>query len=460
MKSAKVYPIYKKGSKLEIGNYRPISVLPTLSKILEKSVYTQIDFYLNSNNLVYDLQSGFRKNFSTASCLTFTNDYIRTHIDKGFYVGLAALDVQKAFDCVDHKILCDKLFHIGIDPTWFQSYLSERTQFVSIGKSISKSNNVVCGVPQGSILGPLLFTIYCNDMQIAVDHLLIQYADDSIIVVASKDIENLTKILTNELNSCFHWLTENKMSMHPDKCELVIFTSKRKLNKIKGTSISCNNSQIKNNNQLKYLGINLNYCLDGSNIMEKLITKVNGRIKFLYRNARSLTKNVKRNICSALIQSHIDYACTAWFFGLNKKFRNKIQILQNKYIRFILNLGPRCHVGHKELTEAGFLSIQGRIMQFAMCMTHRIYYNRCPLYLHTFFKRISDVHNHNLRGSRFNFYLPKINKTLAENTFFYQSIKFWNKLPNNLKEIKVEAKFKKNLRIYLEKLELDTLVNP
>ena len=160
MKTARVIPLYKKNSKLELGNYRPVSILSTLSKILERAVYIQLEIYLKENDLFYKFQSGFRTSFSTDTCLTYSTDYIRHGIDNGLYTGIVMIDLQKAFDTVNHSLLSDKLQALGLNNvsvSWSDSYLTKRIQKVDINDTFSKP-----------ILGPLLFLIYVNDLESAV----------------------------------------------------------------------------------------------------------------------------------------------------------------------------------------------------------------------------------------------------------------------------------------------------
>ena len=163
MKQARVKPLYKKNSPLDVGNYRPVSILSIVSKVLERSVYNQLYGFLQSNGLLYELQSGFRSKYSTDSCLIHLLDFIRGNNDKGLYTGMIMLDLQKAFDTVDHTLLCDKLEGIGVlSVNWFKSYLSDRIQYVSLKGQVSDPCNVSCGVPQGSILGAALISFICK----------------------------------------------------------------------------------------------------------------------------------------------------------------------------------------------------------------------------------------------------------------------------------------------------------
>ena len=208
-KTAKLKPLFKgKGSKTDPKNYRPISLLPLISKIMERVIYDQTELFLSQNNVLYRFQSGFRKNHFTGSCLTFLNDKILQGFDSGLYTGMILIDLQKAFDTINHNILLEKMSLMGFSEKaigWFKSYLSNRTFKVTIDKIFSSNGNLTCGVPQGSILGPLLFLLYVNDMSQAVSSDLYLYADDSCLVYQHKDVKVIEQQLNKDFSNLCDW---------------------------------------------------------------------------------------------------------------------------------------------------------------------------------------------------------------------------------------------------------------
>ena len=203
-------------------------------------------------------------------------DYIRILKSKGNYVGMVLLDLQKAFDTVDHEILCNKLEAMGINFTkWFKSYLGGRQQIVIANETRSDPGIVTCGVPQGSILGPLLFLCYVNDMPISIKCKLLLYADDSALIVSGSDPQTIADKLSEELESCRKWLMDNKLSLHLGKTEAILFGSKRILRNVESFKIRCGEEIIKRVKSAKYLGVQIDENLSGDSIVKEIIKKAN-----------------------------------------------------------------------------------------------------------------------------------------------------------------------------------------
>jgi hypothetical protein len=203
-KVAQVVPLHKSGSTTDTNNYRPISILPIVSKILERAVHYQLMDYLERNNLLSENQFGYRNKRSTELASALFIDSIRKSGDKGLLTGAVFLDLSKAFDTLDHSKLLDKLKCFGIKGlahTWFIDYLFQRSQIVKLGQEVSSPCPLLCGVPQGSILGPVLFLMFFNDFNECLHHSkVIQFADDTVIYVSSKSVTNIEKQLNADLD--------------------------------------------------------------------------------------------------------------------------------------------------------------------------------------------------------------------------------------------------------------------
>jgi len=228
LKIAKVLPVYKqKGSVIESNNYRPISLLSNMDKVLEKLIYKRTYCFLSRFKILYTNQFGFRRNHSTFHTLASMCQKITDALDKGEHVCGVFVDLQKAFDTVDHEILLAKLQHYGIRDkafSLFKSYLSDRRQFVTISGRNSAEAIIRHGVPQGSVLGPLLFLIYINDLNHAICHSAVHhFADDTNLLCVSSTLESLVKMLNLDLKFLWHWLNANKISLNASKTEYLLF---------------------------------------------------------------------------------------------------------------------------------------------------------------------------------------------------------------------------------------------
>ena len=228
LKIAKVIPIYKKGDKGEYGNYRPISLLPTFSKIYEKIIHKRLYSYVINRSIIYESQYGFRQGHSTVNAISELIENIIEGFDKQESTLAVFLDLSKAFDTIDHSILLKKLEFYGIRGKaldWFVSYLKNRQQFVSLDGHNSETLDIKCGVPQGSVLGPLLFIIYTNDLPHTLKHSKsILFADDTNLFKTSKDISELFNHVNSDLKVITEWFYSNHLSLNTTKTHYVLFT--------------------------------------------------------------------------------------------------------------------------------------------------------------------------------------------------------------------------------------------
>ena len=339
LKISSVIPIYKKDSKLIVSNYRPISLLSNINRILEKLMFNRLYSFLESNKCIYDLQFGFRQKHSTNHALLSMTQQIKDIIDKGNIAVGVFVDFQKAFDTVNHKILLQKLEHYGIRGIankWFSSYLFNRQQYVSIGSTNSDTKPVAHGVPQGSVLGPLLFLVYINDLHKCIHFSTTRhFADDTnlLYAIALSKIRNRnpTRKLNIDLKSLNHWLLANKISLNATKTELIYFRNKRTA--IPDAIIKLNGVKLFATNQVKYVGV----IFDEHLTFKRHITLLNAKLKrannLIAISRHYLAKKLLIQVYYTQFYSHLTYGNQLW--GQNENSIEQTINLQKKAIRLI-----------------------------------------------------------------------------------------------------------------------------
>jgi len=281
-----------------------------------------------------------------------------------------------------------------------------------------------------------------------VQNKLMLYADDSVIIAYDKNPRVVADMLGSGLNSCHQWLVDNKLSLHVGKTECILFGTKAKLRNVPEFCVAFDNQVIKSQDNIKYLGVSMDSTLSGESMVNSVINKVSGRLKFLYRHALILNQTLRKNLSSALIQCHMDYCCTSWYSGITQKHQKDLQIAQNKIARYILSLSSRGHIGQYELNLLNLLKFNDRVKQLRLNHVFNIFNNQGAAYLGQNFTRSINIHSHRTRSSEFNFIVPRV-KGKAASTFYYNAILDLNALPPNIKGLPIKSVFKQRVKQHL-----------
>ena len=444
LKIAKIIPVFKGGEHEEISNYRPISILNSISKIFERSMSNRLLEFLKLNNILSNCQFGFCKNSSPQLAITQLIDKILQDLANGKYSVSIFLDLKKAFDTLDHNILLEKLQYYGIKNVyhkWFTSYLSNRKQCTIINNSVSDFSNLITGVPQGSTLGPLLFLLYINDIVESSKILKFTlFADDTNITHSDLDINNRATTVNTELKLISTWLLSNKLSLNTDKTKYIVFTG----NKIITNDIEiviCN-TKIAKTSTMKYLGVYIDHKLTWRDHIDYVTNKISKSNGILHKIKHLLPKETLTTLYYTLIYPYIQYCILVWGMAFNKTL-NPLVIMQKRIIRLIEGAGYYAH------TDPLFRS-------HGILKVHDVYHLESLKFVHsqlqadTLFSltQASNIHTINTRHRTH--LRPRFPRLEAQRRFvtYYACMK-WNELPDIMKQTNNKTTFKIKAKQYI-----------
>ena len=448
LKKAIIRPLFKGGDKHLIENYRPISLTNNIAKVLEKLMKIRLIGFFTKNNILSENQFGFQKNKSTEDAIFEFTKTVYSNINENKKCMAVFLDLAKAFDTVSHEILLKKIEALGVRGValdWFRSYLTNRKQVVKIGDECSREKVVKFGVPQGTVLGPILFLIYVNDLwSQKINAKIISFADDTVILFHDNSWENVTRKAESELTKITSWLNSNLLSLNIKKTKFLIF-SLTTANKINLQTLKlhqcdrqkniCQCPHIDRADQIKYLGIVVDdllrwdkHILTTTNKLRKLIF----RLKML---KRCLPLRILKMVYHALVESVICYGILAWG-GTNITYINPLYKVQ-KYILRLLNNKNRRYPSTNLFFETGILNVRQLFIFRILIFTKKRPMLTQPI-----------EHSHQTRRRPTDLIIPRMKTSSGKRSILFLGPKCYNMLPVDIKYVIIH-KFKNMLKIWL-----------
>ena len=436
LKNADVVPIHKKEERTKKENYRPVSLLPIVSKLFEREMYNQLLAFIETHLSPYLF--GFRKAHSTEQCLNIMIERWKKALDKKKYVGAVLTDLSKAFDCINHKLLIAKLeaYGIGNDALNFiYDYLSKRKQRTKVNSSYSSWRETKYGVPQGSILGPLLFNIFLNDIFLFTERIKItNYADDNTPYAFESDIDKLIETLEHDTNILLTWFKQNQMKSNNDKCHLMIINNEDNTIKLKG-------EEIRGKKTVKLLGVTIDNKLNFNEHVTNIYMKANQKFHALKRIAKYLDSNKLRILMKAFIESQFNYCPLIWMFH-SRQLNNKINKLHERALRLVYKNPNLCFQELLNLDNS--FCIHHRNLQKLTIEMYKVKNKICP----PLFQEIFPTHenSYNLRNNRCWQTINIRTEGFGTETLLFRGQKTWQLLPDEIKNSKSLISFKNQVK--------------
>ena len=443
-KEALVIPIPKTGNLTKVENYRPISLLPLPGKLLEKLIHAQLSEHLETTEFLSENQHGFRKQHSTVHSVAQVTSYINTKMDRGQPTLAAFIDFRKAFDCVQHPVLLGKLASTGIDRKavkWFESYLTGRKQKVLANNTCSTFQSVTQGVPQGSVLGPLFYIIYANDInKIIKKSKIALYADDTVLYTANPNFGKSVSNIQADMNALGQWCKDNGIGMNVEKIKLVVFGSPTKLKQLPPFEVKVDDLPLNVVTSYKYLGMTLDNHLNFNKHIQNVIWRVSVELKQFRRMRYFLDTRAATLVYKNMILPVIEYG-DIFLVGATVENRKKLQTLQNK--------GLRCALMWEQDTSVTDLHDALKIQKLKVRRDHHLLnymFDLANSKTGCYLQKRKAV---GIRTRSQNKRLLKIGKPNTEkfkNSLAYRGPKKWNALPEQYHHLKSRNLFKNRVK--------------
>ena len=450
-KTSTIIPIPKIEKPKKASEYRPINILPTYEKVLELVVKEQIDKYLHSNDIISEHQSGFRKYHSCETAIQSVIDDWKLIISEGKMVGVIFLDLKRAFETVDRIRLLEKLEQYGMRGMvleWFRTYLSNRTQQVKFNNQWSECIKTEYGVPQGSVLGPLLFTIYINDIvEFCPEECSIKlFADDTLVYVSGEGSEELERKMNMVFNIVEKWMSVNKLKMNASKTKYMIVRSVRKewrgnimLRCSDGIVLECVD-------KMKYLGVIIDDKLQFKDHCDYMLKKIGKKTSFLNRIGNFVSAYTRSIVYKSIIAPHFEY-CATLIINMGETQLGMLQKAQNRAMRVILHCDRYTKIEHM-LQALQFMNIKQRLYYNVCVFIYKIMNNLLPVTLRNKFAIVGSE-NQRVTRQAGNIVLEIRKTKSAQKSVFYEGVKMYNSLPADIRKCEGLMTYKRELKDYI-----------
>ena len=430
LKVSKVIALFKSGVRHVTNNYRPISLLDIFDKIYEKLLYKRFVKFLNKYNLLFKFQFAYRDDHSASLALTDITDCIKSTIENNGYTIGILIDLSKAFDAVDHAILFEKLPHYGIRGkalSLIKSYLTNRTQFTVINGVSSDTKPVTCGVPQGSVLGPLLFLLFINDIQFCTSKDITRlFADDTGIFVHGNTLQSALKSAQEELDKLEKWFKANKLTLNVKKCAYIIFRGRNKRIPDVLPNLCINRQEIERVETFKYIGLHLDYCLSYKAHVEYVCNKLNRFFGVFSQLRYKIPDFLVRQTYYSTIFPIINYGLIV-YGSCSKSLLNKIQTKQNSLLKF-LTKKDRLYPTNELHLNYRILKVKNAYDLLLVNFVHSCLRNTVIPIFQNYFKLQRSRHSYNMR-KKLNIVIPKTTSKTGSSTVKFMGAKIWNGCP-------------------------------